>query len=199
MRNTASERPSVPARRPSSGRRHHFGWQSEGVATLATPELSTERLVLSALKVAYATEMVEVLSASELYEFTGGTAPTESELRQRYRDQLAGPSDPIEQWHNWIVRLGSDGPAMGYVQATVRGGHAEIAWVIGRPWQGRGYATEATRAMFAWLTSIGDVQEVTANIHPDHTGSRRVASSAGLEPSSKTVDGEQVWQWLSRS
>ncbi|MGH8935853.1 MAG: GNAT family N-acetyltransferase [Acidimicrobiia bacterium] len=154
--------------------------------------------MLSALRVADAAEMVDVLSAEELYAFIGGTAPTEAELRERYRAQVGSPSDPCEQWHNWIVRL-AGGSAMGYVQATVCGEHAEVAWVIGQPWQGFGYATEATRAMLAWLTADGDVREVTAYIHPDHAISQRVASSAGLEPTGQFADGEEIWRWPPRA
>ena len=40
--------------------------------------------------------------------------------RRRYARQVAGSGDPAEVWHTWVVRLGDDGPAVGYVQATVR-------------------------------------------------------------------------------
>jgi RimJ/RimL family protein N-acetyltransferase len=150
---------------------------------------------LSALRIADAAEMVDVLAAAELYEFIGGTAPSEAELRERYRAQVLGPPDATEQWHNWIVRLAGHGPAIGYVQATVRGDRADVAWVIGQPWQGCGYAAEATRAMLAWLTASTGVHEVIAQIHPDHSASQRVASSAGLQPTRQLTEGEEIWRW----
>ncbi len=72
-------------------------------------------------------------------------------------------------WFNWIVTDGAGGSAVGYVQATVptSGGPAEIAWVIGKPWQGNGYTTESVRLMLGELASHG-VTEVIAHIHPGH-------------------------------
>ena len=70
---------------------------------------------------------------------------------------------------------------------------AEVAWVIGVPWQGRGYATEAAQALVAWLEGVG-VTTITAHIHPDHEASAVVASRAGLSPTTELEDGERVWR-----
>ena len=84
--------------------------------------------------------MVAVLSDPSLYEFTGGTPPTLEELAARYARQAVGHSpDGTEQWLNWVVLL--DTTPVGYVQATVVGDSAEIAWVISPSVQGRGLAT----------------------------------------------------------
>ena len=49
------------------------------------------------------------------------------------------------------------------------GGHvAEIAWVVGLPWQGQGIATEAARTVVAWLLGQG-VQTITAWIRDPTT------------------------------
>ena len=87
------------------------------------------------------------------------------------------------------------GQAVGYVQATVVDGgrQAEIAWVIGVDWQGRGYATEAARALVAWLDSRG-VTTIRAHIHPGHAASAAVARRAGLAPTGHVGEGEQLWQ-----
>ena len=84
---------------------------------------------LTPLTVEHATAMVSVLSDPSLYEFTGGTPPTLEELTDRYTRQAVGHSpDGTEQWLNWVVLL--DSAPVGYVQATVVGDSAEIAWVI---------------------------------------------------------------------
>ena len=72
---------------------------------------------------------------------TGGEPPTVAALQARYVAQVTGGSpDGSETWHNWIVRLRAGDVAVGYVQATVTDGGrvADVAWVIGTPWQGRG-------------------------------------------------------------
>jgi RimJ/RimL family protein N-acetyltransferase len=74
---------------------------------------------------------------------------------------------------------------------------ADIAWVIGLPFQHQGYASEAARALVGWLGGQ-DVGEIVAHIHPDHLASARVAIRAGFQPTDDQVDGEQVWRILTR-
>ncbi len=143
--------------------------------------------------------MVAVLADPALYRFTGGEPPTLEELRRRYVAQVAGRSaDGTEAWHNWIVRLAAGGEAVGFVQATVTGdgddANADIAWVVGVPWQGHGYAGEAAAALVAWLVGARGVSAVTAHIHPYHAASARVAERAGLAPTGVFEDGERVWR-----
>jgi RimJ/RimL family protein N-acetyltransferase len=140
--------------------------------------------------------MVGVLADPVLYAFTGGTPPSAAELRDRYERQAAGRSpDGTEAWLNWILRRRPTGEAIGYVQATVTDGgtRAEVAWVVGVAWQGRGYAREAAAALVAWLERHG-VATITAHVHPDHAASAAVAAAAGLERTDVVEDGELVWR-----
>ena len=140
--------------------------------------------------------MVAVLADERLYAFTGGRPPTLDELRARYAAQVTGHSpDGAEEWRTWIVRVREDAGASGYVQATItdEGRAADVAWVIGIPWQRRGYASEAAVALVAWLRSRGVVL-VTAHVHPDHAASAAVAERAGLAPSAVLEEGERVWR-----
>ncbi len=171
---------------PAAGARHS--------AESATGQLMTPRLHLTALTVPDADEMVLVLSDPRLYEFIGGTAPTTEELRARYGRLVAGRSpDRSQVWHNWIVRT-LNGTAVGTVQATVAGSgtRAEVAWVIGQPYWGQGYASEAAMGVVSWLARAG-VGEVLAHIHPGHRASQAVARRAGLRPTDVFQDGEQRW------
>ena len=162
--------------------------------------LATDRLDLVPLRVADAAEMVAVLADPALYAWIGGAPPSRAELVRRFRAQVAGRSpDGREVWRNWIVRERPSGAATGFVQATIvvdRPPSAEIAWMIGMPWQGRGYATEAARALVAWLEARG-VRSIVAHIHPDHAASAAVAERAGLAPTGKLVEGERVWRLIS--
>jgi RimJ/RimL family protein N-acetyltransferase len=163
----------------------------------AEASIGTGRLVLSPLRVADADELVEVLGDPALHEFIGGRPDTLEELRRRYVAMVAGPGRPGELWRNWVVRRRDDEAAVGTVQATLtRHGtdwRAEVAWVVGVAWQGRGYAVEAARALVGWLEAAG-VGEIVAHIHPDHAASARVAAGAGLVVTADEVDGEQVWR-----
>jgi RimJ/RimL family protein N-acetyltransferase len=162
----------------------------------AADRICAARICLVPLAVADAGEMVRVLSGKDLYAFVGGSPPTVDELRARYAGQAAGHSpDGREEWRNWIIRRRPDGTAIGYVQATItdEGKRAEVAWVVGLNWQGQGYATEAAQALMGWLDAHG-VTTVQARIHPGHAGSAAVARRAGMLPTGRFDDGEQLWR-----
>ena len=159
--------------------------------------LTSERLTLTPLGPDDAEEMAGVLADERLYEFTGGRPEAAEVLRARYGTLAAGSVREDETWLNWVVRLTSDDSAVGTIQATViehEGDHtAWVAWVIGVPWQGRGFATVAARLLVTWLVNQG-VTEVLAAVHPNHAASTTVASRIGLEPTDQVVDGERVWR-----
>ncbi|MER7505331.1 GNAT family N-acetyltransferase [Nonomuraea pusilla] len=71
---------------------------------------------------------------------------------------------------------------------------AEVAWVVGVAWQGRGYASEAAVALAGWLRDRG-VGLLQAHVHPDHEASMKVAARAGLRATEVVEDGERLWQW----
>jgi RimJ/RimL family protein N-acetyltransferase len=155
--------------------------------------LTTDRLVLARLRVSDARAMQAVLAEPALYRFTGGSPPSLEELEQRYRAQIAGPDAPDVSWHNWIVRLRAEGSAAGFVQATVTGDTADVAWLIGVSWQRRGIAVEAAFAVCDWLSTRG-VRRLTAHIHPDHVASAKVARRLGMVATGALdSDGERIW------
>jgi RimJ/RimL family protein N-acetyltransferase len=155
--------------------------------------VETARLRLEPLRAADAEEMAGVLGDPALHGFTGGRPATVDELRRAYALQAVGHSPGGEQgWLNWIVRDGTG--AVGYVQATLAGDPAvaDLAWVIGTAYQGRGYAREAAAGMVGWLREQGMV-ELAAYIHPEHRASIRVAEHLGLRPTGEIADGEMRW------
>ncbi|MFH9663525.1 GNAT family N-acetyltransferase [Streptomyces sp. NPDC017248] len=162
----------------------------------------TRRLELQPLRVEHAKEMAAVLGDPALHTFIGGAPDTEQALLSRYRRLTAGSPDPAVTWLNWVLRLRDEDRLTGTVQATlVPDGHgliAEVAWVVGSPWQGRGLATEAARGLIDWL-SRQPVHTVIAHIHPDHQASSAVASGAGLTPTHERHDGEIRWRRIVRS
>jgi RimJ/RimL family protein N-acetyltransferase len=163
----------------------------------AAAPIVTKRLELLPLRVEYAAEMVRVLSDPALHAFTGGEPEDEPALRSRYERMLAGSPDPAVSWLNWVIRLREEGNLTGNAQATispsVSGPVAEIAWVVGTPWQGRGIATEAGRALVDWLGGQS-LHSVIAHIHPDHQASAAIAKAAGLTPTEERQDGEVRWR-----
>ncbi|MFI0349244.1 GNAT family N-acetyltransferase [Actinomadura sp. 9N407] len=162
-----------------------------------TDTIETPRLVLEPLGVHHADEMADVLGDPRLHRYTGGEPLTPAELRARYERLVTGPSPyHQEQWLNWIARRRRDGRAVGTVQATVTpadgGPRASVAWVVGMPYQGFGFASEAAVALVDWLTAHG-VREIVASVHPDNLASATVARRAGLRRTTRYAGDEAVW------
>ncbi|AEN11642.1 MULTISPECIES: GNAT family N-acetyltransferase [unclassified Streptomyces] len=164
-----------------------------GPAPSGPAPFATRRLDAVPLRPAYADEMAAVLADPALHAYTGGAPEDAGALRARYERQTAGSPDPAELWWNWVLRVRADGRLAGYVQATVRGTRAEVAWVVGTGWQGRGYAKEAAVGLVRHLLDQG-VPAVVAHIHPEHAASAAVAAAAGLEPTEEREDGEVRWR-----
>ncbi|MEU4799477.1 GNAT family N-acetyltransferase [Streptomyces sp. NPDC023327] len=159
--------------------------------------IRTDRLTVLPLQAEDADEMATVLSDPGLHTFIGGAPDTGQALRARYERWVAGSPDPTESWCNWVIQLRDAACLVGTLQATItaddRGATAEIAWVVGTPWQRRGIATEAAQGLVAWLRKH-PVRTVIAHIHPDHKASAAVATAAGLLPTDQWHDGEIRWQ-----
>ena len=136
---------------------------------------------------------------NRLYAFTGGEPGTLEGLRSTFAQLSANRSTSRTAQLNWVVRHQVDAKAIGMLQAIFSGGGhaAEIAWVVGLPWQGQGFATEAARAVVGWLLGQG-VETITAWIRPDHHASAAVARRAGLtatdEYRNTEVHREQLWR-----
>jgi RimJ/RimL family protein N-acetyltransferase len=134
--------------------------------------------MLEPLRVEHAREMASVLEEAE------------DSLRARYVRQVAGRE---RGWLNWVVRC--DGVAVGYVQATLAGDGAELAWVVGSPWRGRGIASEGTAAVMEWLASTRAVTRFFAHIDPANAASAGVARRVGLVSTEMVrADGEVRWE-----
>jgi RimJ/RimL family protein N-acetyltransferase len=159
--------------------------------------LESKRLLLAPVSVEDADEAVSTFDDAELHTYMGGVPSNLDELRERYFRQATGRSpDGSEDWLNWTVRSRESTRIVGIAQATRRhdgnGRVAEIAWVIAKPYQGQGLATEAAATVMAWLRTQGVVTFV-AHIHPDHRASMKVAHHLGMRATEAVVDGEIRW------
>lgn len=107
--------------------------------------IPTTRLALRPLLVEHAEGMAAVLADPLLHTFTGGSPLGPDALRARHLRLVAGSPDPAVGRLNWVVEPTDQGCPVGTVQATVSpagGGVAEVAWVVGAPWQRCGVAAE---------------------------------------------------------
>ena len=157
--------------------------------------LATAELVLEPLVVAHAQEMFEVLSEPELYRYLDYPAPPSLEhLRSVYaRVEGCKSPDGSQLWLNWVVRRPGEAP-MGYVQATVASRQA--AWIgfvfSSRHW-GRGYATQAARAVLEHLASAYGVVRFLASVEAENQRSMRLLGRLGFhEATQEELQGHEL-------
>ena len=158
--------------------------------------IPTERLDLVPLTGADADDLFSLLEDPMLGRFTGDAPPDDVEVvRERFAvwEPRRSP-DGGELWLNWVVRRRDDGRAVGHLQATVGDRETAIAWTIGSAFQRQGFATEAGRAIVAWLRDTLAVASIVGFIHPDNVASQIVARRVGLRPTDRPRDGEIVWE-----
>jgi [ribosomal protein S5]-alanine N-acetyltransferase len=74
---------------------------------------------------------------------------------------------------------------------------AEIAYGVDSAYQGRGYATEAARALIAFAFGSGRVRLVRAHTRPRESASTRVLRKCRFQRVGEVVDPEDglVWRW----
>jgi RimJ/RimL family protein N-acetyltransferase len=168
-----------------------------GVAGIEAAIIATERLVLVPLQAEDADELCDVLYDNRLHEFIGGRPSSRLELHDRFILLAAGSPREGEAWMNWVIRRRLDSQAVGTVQATIRvfDGRqiARLGWMVGVEWQNQGFASEAATALVKWVRKLG-VEDIGANIHPDHDASATVATRAGLHQTEEEFEGERVWR-----
>jgi RimJ/RimL family protein N-acetyltransferase len=139
-----------------------------------------------------ADDLLELLEEPQLRDWL--SAEDVAGLRDRFRRWESRRSpDGGEEWLNWVVRRREDREAVGWVQATLRGERAEIAYAVVRSQRGRGYSARAVGGLVAWLRARPEIEVIEAHIAPENAASAAVARSVGLRPTEAAVRGETVW------
>lgn len=149
--------------------------------------LITAHLVLEPLTRDHAEAMFEVLSEPELYRYLDyGPPPSPQHLRGVYEGLEARVSpDGSQLWLNWVVRPRGGAPA-GFVQATVAGADAWVAYILARESWGRGFASEATQAVIDHLRSACGVTRFLATTEARNERSVRLLLRLGFRGATET-------------
>ena len=157
----------------------------------AMRERNTSRLTLEPQIAAHADEMFLVLSDPAIYEYENAPPESVDWLRARFsRLEARASADGSESWLNWVVRLRSGGAA-GYVQATICGERAAIAYIFASPYWGQGLASEAVDAMIDELREQYDVKILSATLKRNNERSTRLLARLGFSMASEAMHRER--------
>jgi ribosomal-protein-alanine N-acetyltransferase len=144
--------------------------------------IRTARLRLTALD----------LPAIESLLVRPGPPPYMADALPAVRDRLR--SHPEEaQWWSWLIAREDTGSAVGVVALAGPpddAGRVLIGYAIYAEHEGRGFATEAVRAMLGWAFSQPGVREVRALAPVWNTPALRVAENVGMHPVASEEDDD---------
>jgi RimJ/RimL family protein N-acetyltransferase len=152
----------------------------------ATPNsLETERLILRPLAASDVEALVELDRDPEVMRWLTGGKPIPAQV---YRDTL------IPRWMahdtsnsafgHWIVVEKATGDFLGWVHLDASSESqpdaADLGYRLRRAAWGKGYATEASRALIDLAFRDAGLKQVTATTYGENVGSRRVMEKLGM-------------------
>ncbi|MCB9616558.1 MAG: GNAT family N-acetyltransferase [Sandaracinus sp.] len=145
--------------------------------------LHAHGLVLEPFVPAHAHALFAAMQAPELYTFIPHEPPASLErLRDRFVRLAARKNgDGTEVWLNYAVREATSPTYVRTVQATVvPSGESTIAYEVYPPFQRRGFARAACRALIAHVFACWPVDAVHAYVDTRNVASYRLLESLGF-------------------
>ena len=142
--------------------------------------LETERLHLRMFRADDLTAYTEIFSDLEVMRFLGDGKPISREEAWRHLAIILG-TWRLRGYGIWAVEEKESGLLLGRVGFIHPEGWPglELAWSLGRPFWGKGYATEAARACLDYGFREAGMEHVISLVHPDNHRSRAVAQRLG--------------------
>jgi RimJ/RimL family protein N-acetyltransferase len=157
------------------------------------PIIETERLILRGHRIEDFNDCAAIWSMPEVVRYIGGKPLTSEDVWARLL-RYAGHW----QWMGfgfWAVEEKATGAFVGdagfaefkrEIEPSVLG-VPESGWVLAPHAQGKGYATEAVRAVIAWGDRHFGAARTVCLIHPENLRSLRVAEKCGYKEFQRTT------------
>ena len=156
-----------------------------------TSELRTERLILRRYRPEDASALYQYLGKDPAIDRYSGWNPyaTPEMARETVRSFIENYED--EHFYGWV--LDSEDVLFGTIGAyDYKDDRIEVGFSIVKECRGRGYATEALRAVLEYLTENEGISCVTAWCASENIGSRKVLEKAGMHLVRTEKDGLTV-------
>jgi RimJ/RimL family protein N-acetyltransferase len=161
------------------------------------PVIETGRLRLRAFRAADLDAYASMCADPEVMRFVGDGGPVDRDAAWRQMALYLGHW-PLRGFGMWALEERESGSLVGragYLHPEGWPG-AELGWLLGRAWWGRGLATEACRAALTQRASFG-IERLISLIRPGNVRSLAVARRLGATLA-RTVDflgaPVQVWE-----
>jgi RimJ/RimL family protein N-acetyltransferase len=160
---------------------------------MQVPLLETECLVLRPFYAEDAEALFAYASAPEFSQYVEYESPRSLTDAQYFLEHVLLPESDDQL--SWAVCLRGEAPVVGTIQVTLDAPdtltvHYDIAhWLYGK-----GYTTEALRAVLHWsLVHLPHVEYLLGDTVTTNTGSRRVMEKCGFTPYKTEVVEWEKW------
>jgi RimJ/RimL family protein N-acetyltransferase len=150
--------------------------------------LETERLLLRHFREEDLDAFAAVCADAEVMQHIGEGRPLTRAEAWRRMAYLLGHWQ-LRGYGLWAAELKETGACVGQIGLYNPEGWPglEVGWLLGRPWWGRGLATEGGRAAMDFAFTRLGVDHIISLIRPDNARSIRVAERLGERLERKTV------------
>jgi ribosomal-protein-alanine N-acetyltransferase len=155
------------------------------VEALLTPRLILEPMTLALVEAVFRAdrEALEAAAGAKIPAAWPGRALVERAFSASLDAIRADPETRLWGDRLMITREGEERLVIGSIVFHGRPGEAgvaEVGYGVEESWQGKGVATEGTRAAVEWALAQPGVQVVAATTPPWHAASIRVLEKSGL-------------------
>ena len=146
--------------------------------------IDTERLILTPPAVTLAGSLVRLLdnlNVSAMLARVPHPYGSAEAVAYLLRVTSADPGETVFALHRK-----SDDKFLGLCSFT-HGDAPEFGYWLGEPFWGRGYMSEAAKAVVAYAFRVAAVRELSAGCHIENAASRRILERLGFEPAGATL------------
>lgn len=156
-------------------------WLTSRISLMHRPPqtITTARLVLRRPKLSDAAAVHEYGRDPEVSRYTDW--PTHSSVADAVAVlEGAGPRWESGEEYSWVITVKPEDRPTGSVACRVRGHAVDLGYVLSRNFWGRGYATEAARAVLEWAAALEGVCRIWATCDVENIASVRVLEKIGM-------------------
>lgn len=151
--------------------------------------LETERCTLRETTVEDVDAFYELYKDPSMTLYMEDLYEDPEEERQYIRDYIKNQYG-FYDYGVWTVIEKESGTIIGRAGLSVRPGEEdpELGFLIGVPWQGKGYATEVCRAIIQYAATQLEAKGVVAYVQPENKASIRVCEKVGMTENGEGYD-----------
>jgi RimJ/RimL family protein N-acetyltransferase len=169
------------------------------------PVIETDRLRLRGHRLEDYDECVEMWSDPAVYRFIGGKPSSPQQTWARLCAYVGHWS--LLQFGYWLLEEKTSGSFVGEIGfadfkrdiAPSMKGFPELGFALARRCQGKGLATEATRAVLAWADAHLSATRTVCIVDPENAASLRLVQNVSYEIFARETFAEKPTLFLARN